>query len=214
MRPGITDEQSRLLASWLGSFSVVRDCSWPLQDTTVLHVGTPRGEEFIVKASTTSHHIRREIAAHGAGFPGLTGRVPVLRHASAEAGILVAEFLPGSLVAGTPAEDDPQTYRQAGELLKRIHRPAGVSAHYARALAVKTRSWLDRAHGLVPECQLNRLTRELEGLEPCAAEHEADLWRLENLNQAIGTVAWAHQVGDAAFEQSGRNMLDRLFSGA
>ena len=77
MCQGITDEQGRLLASWLGAFSVVRDYSWPLQDTTVLHIVAPPGEEFIVKASTTSHHIRREIAAHAAGFEGLAGRVPV-----------------------------------------------------------------------------------------------------------------------------------------
>ena len=43
---------------------------------------------------------------------------------------------------------------------------------------------------------------------------EADLWRLENLNQAIGTVVWANQMGDTAFEQAGRAMVDRLFSGS
>ena len=96
MRQGITEEQSRLLTSWLGEFGVVQDCSWPLQDTNVLHVATPPGEEFIVKASTTSHHIHREIAAHAGGFGGLHGRVPALRHASAKAGILVTEFLPGT----------------------------------------------------------------------------------------------------------------------
>ncbi|KRE81050.1 hypothetical protein [Arthrobacter sp. Soil762] len=96
MRQGITDGQSRLLTSWLGEVSVVQDYSWPLQDTNVLHVVTPSGEGFIVKASTTSHHIRREIAAHAGRFDGLRGRVPALRHASAEAGILVTEFLPGS----------------------------------------------------------------------------------------------------------------------
>ncbi|WP_181365222.1 hypothetical protein [Arthrobacter sp. HMWF013] len=43
---------------------------------------------------------------------------------------------------------------------------------------------------------------------------EADLWRLENLNQAVGTVVWAHQIGDAAFEESGRGMVGRVLSGA
>ena len=114
MRQGITEEQIRLLTSWLGEFSVVQDYSWPLQDTNVLHVATRPGEEFIVKASTTSHHIHREIAAHAGGFEGLHGRVPALRFASAKAGILVTEFLPGILVEGTPAEDEPETYRQAG----------------------------------------------------------------------------------------------------
>lgn len=278
MRRGIMDEQRQLLESWLGAFSVVRDYSWPLQDTTVLHIVAPPGEEFIVKASITSHHIRREIAAHKLGFPTLTGRVPVLRHASVEAGILVTEFLPGTLVEGNPAEDDPETYRQAGELLQKIHRPAGGSAHYAKALVTKTRLWMDRAHGLVPGGRLGRLARELEELKPGAVQlvlthgdyqprnwlqengrvkvidfgraearpwvhdlvrlnhqqfvgrpeleaafydglgrtvgpGEADIWRLENLNQAIGTMVWAHQVGDTAFEQVGRDMMERVLSG-
>jgi aminoglycoside phosphotransferase (APT) family kinase protein len=277
MRQGITVEQSRLLTCWLGSFSVVRDYSWPLQDTTVLHVRAPSGEEFIIKASATSHHIRREIAAHGVGFNGLKGRVPVLRHASEEAGILVTEFLPGTLVEGKPAEDDLETYRQAGELLQKIHRPAGTSAHYAKALVTKTRSWMDCAHGLLPEGQLDRLARELEALDPGAVQlvvthgdyqprnwlqekgrvkvidfgradarpwvhdlvrlshqqfvgrpelaaafydglgktvgpGEADMWRLENLNQAIGTVVWAHQVGNTSFEEAGRLMVARVLS--
>ena len=42
---------------------------------------------------------------------------------------------------------------------------------------------------------------------------EADLWRLENLNQAIGTVVWANQVGDTAFEQTGRTMVEHVLSG-
>jgi hypothetical protein len=277
MRQGITDEQSRLLTCWLGSFSVVRDYSWPLQDTTVLHVLAPSGEEFIVKASTTSHHIRREIAAHGHGVEDMAGRLPELRHASAEAGILVTGFLPGTLVEGTPAEDDAETYRQAGTLLKRIHRPAGTSTHYAKALTAKTRAWLDRAQGLVPETQLARLTQELGVLEPGTVQlvsthgdyqprnwlqadgqvkiidfgraeprpwvhdlvrlshqqfvgrpglaaafydglgkvvgpADAVIWRLENLNQAIGTVVWANQVGDTAFEQAGRAMVERVLS--
>ena len=278
MRQGITDEQNRLLASWLGSFTVVRDYSWPLQDTNVLHVVTLSGANFIIKASTTSHHIHREIAAHAAGFEGLDGRVPALRHASARAGILVTEFLPGTLVEGTPAEDDPETYRQAGALLGSIHRPAGSSRHYANALAIKTRAWMDLAHGLLPETQLTSLARNLDALNPGTVElvathgdyqprnwlqdngqikvidfgraerrpwvhdlvrlshqqfvqrpelaeafhaglgrtvgpAEADLWRLENLNQAIGTVVWAHQMGDTAFEQAGRDMVERVLAG-
>ncbi|QHK20704.1 phosphotransferase [Pseudarthrobacter psychrotolerans] len=278
MHQGITEDQSRLLTSWLGEFSVVQDYSWPLQDTNVLHVATLPGEEFIVKASTTSHHIHREIAAHAGGFAGLHGRVPALRHASAKAGMLVMEFLPGVLVEGTMAEDDPETYRQAGELLARIHRPAGDSSTYAPALTAKTRAWMDRADGLLPESQLDSFEQELDALRPgvarLVATHgdyqprnwlqdngqikvidfgraeprpwvhdlvrlshqqfvhrpeladafreglgktvgraELDVWRLENLNQAIGTVVWANQVGDTAFEQAGREMVERVLSG-
>ena len=45
------------------------------------------------------------------------------------------------------------------------------------------------------------------------APEEAGVWRLENLNQAVGTVVWAHQVGDQAFEQQGVLMLERVLEG-
>ncbi|NUP73730.1 MAG: aminoglycoside phosphotransferase family protein [Sinomonas sp.] len=39
---------------------------------------------------------------------------------------------------------------------------------------------------------------------------EPDSWRLDNLLQALGTVVWAHDVGDAAFEEEGRHMVTRV----
>lgn len=277
MRDGITEEQHGLLTSWLGGFTVLEDHSWPLQDTNVLHVSTPAGGDFIIKASTTSHHIRREIAAHEAGLIGLEGKVPVLKHASAEAGILVTEFLPGTSIEGTAAEDDPETYRQAGALLAKLHRSARVSLDYAKALTYKTHSLIDQARGLLPESKLLRIAEELatlnpgpvqlvtthgdyqprnwlqhegqikvidfgradarpwvhdlvllshqhflrrsaladafyEGLGRVIESAEADMWRLENLNQAIATVVWAHQVGDGAFEQAGVEKVERVLA--
>ncbi|WP_427018055.1 phosphotransferase [Pseudarthrobacter sp. P1] len=162
----MTEEQNSLLNSWLGDFAIVHDHSWPLQDTTVLHVWTADGRDFIVKASTTSHHVRREITAYTMGFNGLSDGVPVLVHASREARILVTQFLPGTLVEGAAAEADPETYRQAGALLGKIHQPAGVSSDYAKALAAKTRSAINRAYGLVPESHRIRLAEELGVLNP------------------------------------------------
>jgi hypothetical protein len=52
-----------------------------------------------------------------------------------------------------------------------------------------------------------------DGYARMVGASETDLWRLEHLNQAIGTVVWANQVGDAAFEQAGRTMLERVLSG-
>jgi hypothetical protein len=37
--------------------------------------------------------------------------------------------------------------------------------------------------------------------------------RLESLNQALGTIVWAHDIGDADFEEHGRVMLTRLLDG-
>lgn len=277
MREGITEEQNKLLATWLGTFTVVKDHSWPLQDTQVLQVRTPADGDFVVKASMTSHHIRREIAAHMAGFIGLNGRVPRMRYSSLEAGILVTEFLPGDLVEGSVAEDDAETYKQAGALLSKLHRPAGISHEYANTLLRKTRSQLVQARGLVPERNLVRLAEALDSLsmEPVQMvtthgdyqprnwlqelgninvidfgradarpwvhdlirlKHqqfvqrpdleeafflglgkkieapETDIFRLENLNQAISTVVWAHQIGDIDFERSGVEMVDRALS--
>ena len=51
-----------------------------------------------------------------------------------------------------------------------------------------------------------------DGLGKMVGCAEAGLWRLENLNQALGTVVWANQVGDIAFEQAGRAMVERVVS--
>jgi aminoglycoside phosphotransferase (APT) family kinase protein len=41
-------------------------------------------------------------------------------------------------------------------------------------------------------------------------EEEPDAWLLDNLLQSLGTVVWAHDVGDAAFEAEGRRMVARV----
>ncbi|MGA8787316.1 MAG: aminoglycoside phosphotransferase family protein [Paenarthrobacter sp.] len=279
MTAAITELQQSLLLSWLGDFTVMQDHSWPLQDTTVLQVAAPDGQEYIVKASTTSHHIRREIAAYSRGLPGLHGRVPTLKHASPEAGLLVTGYLPGTLVAGTSSESDPRTYREAGVLLSRMHLPAGTSRSYSSALAARTGSLIQRAHGLLPRETHSRLQEALDSLEPGPAalvtthgdyqprnwldddglikvidfgraelrpwvhdlvrlshqqllaqpmlaaafheglgrvvttEEEHHLWTMENLNQSVGTVVWAHDVGDAVFERQGVEMVTRVLDG-
>lgn len=143
---------------------MVKDYSWPLQDTSVLHVSTPDGAGFIVKASTTSHHIRREIAALAPGLPGPHGTTPVLRQASVEAGILVTEFLPGTPVEGSAAEYRSETYRQAGALLARLHRPAGTSADYTRKIAYQTQLLIRSAEGLLAAGLRARAAEELAGI--------------------------------------------------
>lgn len=272
----LTNGQLTLVHQWLGPVNVVHDYSWPLQDTSVLRVRSAN-DDFIIKASSTSHHIRREITAYRAGFKGLDGRVPEFIDGSIEAGVLVVRYLPGAPVEGTPSESHPDTYRQAGELLRRLHRPAGTSRDYFKELMAKTEGWLDRADGLVSETQLFALRRlatslvprpvELvsthgdyqprnwiqhdgevrvidfgraaprpwvhdlvrlshqqllgqpklataffEGLGASIGEAERDIWIAENLNQAVGTVVWAHDVGDAEFEETGREMVTRVLS--
>jgi Ser/Thr protein kinase RdoA (MazF antagonist) len=39
---------------------------------------------------------------------------------------------------------------------------------------------------------------------------EADSWRLDSLLQSLGTLVWAHDVGDGLFEADGRRMLEQV----
>lgn len=41
-------------------------------------------------------------------------------------------------------------------------------------------------------------------------EDDQDSWRLDQLLQSLGTIVWAHDVGDAPFEDAGRRMLERV----
>lgn len=41
-------------------------------------------------------------------------------------------------------------------------------------------------------------------------DEEPGAWRLDNLLQSLGTIVWAHDVGDSAFEEEGRRMLARV----
>jgi tRNA A-37 threonylcarbamoyl transferase component Bud32 len=45
-------------------------------------------------------------------------------------------------------------------------------------------------------------------------EADATALALETIRQAVGTVVWAHQIGDADFTEHGRRMIRRLLDGA
>lgn len=79
---------------------------------------------FILKAGgVADHHITRELRAHREWLhPWVsTGHAPVLVHGDEAAKVLLTRRLPGTLVEGTAAQDDPETYRQAGSLLASFH---------------------------------------------------------------------------------------------
>lgn len=164
--PRITSTQQGILAKWLGSWTIVADHSWPLQDTIVLRAKSGDGIEVIIKASATSHHIQREIAAHRV-HPGVTAAVgPALLHASAEAGVLVTEFRRGELVAESTAEWEPETYIRAGQLLAQIHSATGNSDTYFAEQRAKALEFVDRATALVPSLELDRVRDELRAMRP------------------------------------------------
>lgn len=232
--------------------------------------------DVVVKASDTSHHISREIRAYRRMSAPLAGRTPELLHADAEARIVVTSWLPGVLVEGRAAEFAPDLYRQAGELLARLHSPAETNDGYDGAVLHKIGDLTARASGLIPARHLDavegllaahrRVPRTLyathgdfhprnwmvhdgrlfvidygrAGYRPWVSdlvrlehqqfvgrpglraafyagygslpEREPASWRLDNVLQSLGTVVWAHDVGDAAFEAQGRDMLSRILA--
>jgi aminoglycoside/choline kinase family phosphotransferase len=170
---GLSDRQCHLLTQWLGRWEVVADLSWPLQDTVVVQVrsypDTQPGNQaddadHIVKASLTSHHIGREIRAHQDFLSHLNLPAPRLEHADLDAGILVTTHVPGDIVQGATAERDPETYRQAGQILRRLQVPGEWSDRYVARLVASSRSRAQEAAGLVPAAQLVAVEDRLRGV--------------------------------------------------
>lgn len=284
--PGLSDRQrTRLDVTYPGA-RIEADHSWPFGITVLEFVHGER--RLLLKASGTPHHLEREYRAHTRWLEDLGDDVPSLVGYDAGAGLLVKTFLPGRIALGGPAEHDPGTFRQAGELLGRLHRGTDpVSApHYEESMVRKTRAWLGRAGGLVPEAQLRTVAGWLELFRPGTVElvpthgdyqprnwlvradgrlavidfgraelrpWYSDLVRmdhhdfedrpglrtafldgydrpgpppvtapdagemepgrlLDELMQAIGTIVWSRDMGDAAFEEHGRTMLTRILT--
>jgi len=116
-------EQRELLGRWLPDVTVLADLSWGLVETTVLDVASEQGRLIVKAGGAADHHLVRELRAHREWLdPWVsTGHAPVLLFADEAAKVLVTRRLPGVLVEGTSAQDDPDTYRQAGSLLARLH---------------------------------------------------------------------------------------------
>ncbi|MFB0836220.1 aminoglycoside phosphotransferase family protein [Arthrobacter halodurans] len=278
--PGLTGRQAAALSRAHPGASITADHSWPF-GITVLEF-TAGGGRFIVKAGETSHHLVREHRAHRAWLAALRGDVAPLVSYDAGAGVLVTRYLPGRIALGTPSALDPDAYRQAGALLRRLHagNPSGPapSDAYEATAARRTRAWLDRAGGLAPSGHLAAADAWLRGFVPAPVavvpthgdfqprnwlvrpdgrlalidfgradlrpwytdlvrlEHQELVGRgdlraallegygpaagvprgglvLEHLMQSLGTIVWARDMGDAAFEEQGRTMLERTVGG-
>jgi hypothetical protein len=63
--------------------------------------------------------------------------------------ILVTRYLPGRLVLGSDHEDDPATYRQAGELLALFHGQASGTACWSYRLGIE--SFEAQGHRMIAE---------------------------------------------------------------
>lgn len=158
----LSDAQRDLLQSWLPDLRVVHDHSWGLVDNVVLEV-EEAGRHFIVKADgEDTQHIPRELDAHEQWLAPWVdlGRAPRLVAGDRSAEILVTEYLPGHLVLGSDAQHNPDTFRQAGELLAVLHGQGGPtdSSYEARENAKILRN-LDKPHRISSgvETELRRI---------------------------------------------------------
>lgn len=128
--------------------------SWRLVETTVLRARV--GEEVVViKAGGASdHHIAREIRAHRewTGPWVQHGRAARMLYADVDAKILVTAYVPGTLVQGTTAAAEMDTYVQAGELLREFHAQAAIEdPDYETRMNAKALAWLDGPHRIAPD---------------------------------------------------------------
>jgi len=160
----LTQRQQELLKLWLPGAEVVKDHSWGLVGTTVLELRHD-GARFIAKAGDESdQHIARELRAHRNWLGPLTlrGRAPLLAQADEAAKLLVTHYLPGDLVVGSDHERHPDTYRQAGELLARLHEQFAVEDDdFETRAKEKALDWLAKPHRIAPEV-VARLSAEVE----------------------------------------------------
>lgn len=160
--PALDDAQRGLLDLWLGEWRVVEDLSWP-HGIATLRLRSAGGDS-IVKASTASHHIGREIDAYRFLGDRFAGRIPRFVHGDVESRILLLDYLEGDLAQGTDAEWDPAVYEQAGRFLAELQIPGAVSDSYLSDLIAKAGRYLDAADGMIPDDHARALRTRLEAI--------------------------------------------------
>ncbi|WP_341805218.1 aminoglycoside phosphotransferase family protein [Nocardioides ochotonae] len=150
----LSEQQADLLAGWLPGWRLVRDLGWGLVGTTVLQVEHDGGQYVVKAGDAADHHLARELRAHREWLAPRTsrGRAPVLVRGDEAAKLLVTRYLPGELVQGNPAESDPDTYEQAGWLLRLLHDQLGVvDDGFEARERDKALAWLARPHRIEPD---------------------------------------------------------------
>lgn len=147
--PHLSPAQEDAVRTWFASVELVADLSWGLTDTVVLHVRHAEGQAIVKAGGPGNHHIGREITAHEQWTTPWrdAGSSARLLHADRGRNILATSYLPGVLVKDHAAADDPDTHRQAGELLARFHgQECTVSEEYEAGMDAKALAWLDSDH--------------------------------------------------------------------
>lgn len=151
---GLLDEaQSAFVESHLGVPQLLKDMSWGLVDTTVLHVRNAAAE-FVVKATgPNNHHLPRELAAYESFTADFarSGQAARLVAGDRVTNVLIVEYQEGELAQGTRFEWDPSIHQQAAHFLRAFHhRHSHVDQDYEVEVTAKALAWLDRPHRISP----------------------------------------------------------------
>lgn len=149
----LSADQRAWLDDHLRGWRVCHDHSWGHIDTWVLEADSARGRVIIKAGGPTNHHLLRELDAHHRWTQVWTslGRAPQLVAGSTELRILVTDYLEGVLVEGTPHQDDPGVFQQAGELLAQFHaQNSRVDPDWVERQRQRVRRYLGQPHRLAP----------------------------------------------------------------
>lgn len=158
----LNDDQFRVLTDWIGAFRIRRDFSWPLQDTAVFLCDSESGPVFVKAASgdRMTHHFTREINGYEHLGDALGDQAPHMLHADRDSNLIVVNQLKGVLAEGSEWEFHPGVYRQAGELMARMHAHGeGRSTDsYQQSMIDVTERMLDRGgHQLLAADQVAQI---------------------------------------------------------
>ncbi|UUZ58401.1 phosphotransferase family protein [Nocardioides sp. B-3] len=92
-----------------------------------------------------------------------TGHAPVLLFGDDSAKLLVTRYLSGTLVQGTSARDDPETYRRAGSLLAAFHAQLSVvDEDWNSRFRARVERHLAQPHRIDPEI-VRQIHAEISG---------------------------------------------------
>ncbi|WP_402465396.1 phosphotransferase [Isoptericola aurantiacus] len=200
-----------VVASWFGPVDLVGSCPGGPTGTRVLHLRAGVGDIALTIYGADVHHGDRELDAHEQVLARLAGhgRTPRLLHADLERRLLATTWLPGDVVEGAAAAGDPETYRQAGAVLARLHATgARVDGDWEAAQDARALARLAGAHGIAPPV-VSRL-REVIGTHahppvrvvPCHGDFRPRSWVIddEGIVRVIdfGRFAWRPPATDLA----------------
>ena len=145
-----------------------RNLSWAHGESTVLEVRDADQRRWIVKQTRDPAAFAREVHALTAWAPQLgAGRAPRIRVAVPERSLIVMDSLSGRAgAATTPAE-----FRQAGQLIRRLHDAEESSADpdYPARAPDNVARWVRRVPGVVGPPELDFVRARIATLESLPA---------------------------------------------